>query len=79
MEKLKTRIQIKHDAKANWDKATNFKPLPGEIIIYDGVIEDGIYLVQPRIKIGDGIHTVSELPFMEDKKYTYENETLKIN
>jgi hypothetical protein len=32
---LQTRIQLKHDTEANWNKATSFKPLPGEVIIYD--------------------------------------------
>ena len=80
---MKARIQIKHDTPANWDKAKNFIPLPGEIIIYDGVIEAGVYIEQPKLKVGDGVHTVVELPFMESNKklknYSYENETLKIN
>ena len=29
------RIVQKHDTKANWEKATNFIPLKGEIIVYD--------------------------------------------
>ena len=29
------RMVQKHDTKANWDKALNFVPLLGEIIIYD--------------------------------------------
>ena len=40
------RIVQKHDTKANWEKATNFIPLKGEIILYDDLNE---------IKIGDGI------------------------
>ena len=38
------RIVQKHDTKANWEKATNFIPLKGEIILYDDLNE---------IKIGD--------------------------
>jgi hypothetical protein len=82
---MKERIQIKHDIAANWAKAKNFIPLPGELIIYDGIIEDGIYIEQPKLKIGDGIHKLAELPFIEinsktdtTKKYQYENETLEI-
>jgi hypothetical protein len=82
---MKERIQIKHDIAANWAKAKNFIPLPGELIIYDGIIEDGIYIEQPKLKIGDGIHKLAELPFIEinsktdtARKYQYENETLEI-
>ena len=82
---MKERIQIKHDIATNWAKAKNFIPLPGELIIYDGIIENGVYIEQPKIKIGDGIHKLAELPFIEinsktdtAKKYQYENETLEI-
>ena len=82
---MKERIQIKHDIATNWAKAKNFIPLSGELIIYDGIIENGVYIEQPKIKIGDGVHKLAELPFIEinsktdtTKKYQYENETLEI-
>ena len=83
---MKERIQIKHDIAANWAKAKNFIPLPGELIIYDGVLENGLYIEQPRLKIGDGIHKLAELPFIEinskveqTTNYQYEDEILKIS
>lgn len=48
------RIVQKHDIKANWDKATNFVPLKGEIIIYDDL---------NKIKIGDGSTKINDLKF----------------
>ena len=51
------RIIQKHDTKANWDKATNFVPLKGEIIIYDDL---------KKIKIGDGATKVGNLAFIND-------------
>ena len=42
----------------------NFIPLAGELIIYDGIMENGAYVEMPRLKVGDGIHIVSELPFL---------------
>lgn len=51
------RIIQKHDTKANWDKATNFVPLKGEIIIYDDL---------KKIKIGDGATKVGNLVFIND-------------
>ena len=61
---VKTRIQGKHDTAANWAKATSFIPLAGEIIIYE---PDSTY-TYARTKIGDGVRTVSALPFVGDEK-----------
>lgn len=52
---LKTRIQMKNDTAANWDKATNFIPLKGELIIYTDT---------NQMKIGDGTNLLADLPFM---------------
>ena len=57
-----SRIILKHDIEENWNKATNFVPLLGEVIIYD---PDENYNYS-RTKIGDGSHTVVELPFELD-------------
>ena len=51
------RIVQKHDTEANWEKATNFVPLKGEIIIYDDL---------KKIKIGDGATKVGNLAFIND-------------
>lgn len=61
-QKLTTRIQHKIDTYKNWEKATNFTPLKGEIIIYttDENDEDKISL-----KIGNGQDNVNILPFVE--------------
>ena len=56
---INTRIQNKHDIEANWNKATGFIPLAGEIIVYD---PDENY-DYPRFKIGDGTTNVINLPF----------------
>lgn len=53
-KKIQTRIINKHDTKANWDKAVNFVPLKGEIIIYTD---------ENKVKIGDGETTVINLPY----------------
>lgn len=58
-KEIKTRIRNKHDLEVNWQKAVNFIPMAGEIIIYD---QDATH-AQPRIKIGDGTTTVNSLPF----------------
>ena len=57
---LNTRIQQKHDSQTNWDKATNFIPKDGEIIIYDADEKNSI----ARIKIGDGENFINSLPFI---------------
>ena len=56
---IKSRIVHKHDIEANWLLATNFTPMKGEIIVYD---IDGNYSYE-RIKIGDGVQNVNQLPF----------------
>ena len=58
---LQTRVQNKHDIEANWNLATNFIPLAGEIIIYDDL---------NQIKMGDGHTYLSELPFLDGKLKT---------
>ena len=57
---LNTRIQLKHDTEVNWDKATNFIPKLGEVIVYD--VDDNYDF--PRMKVGDGETVVTELPFV---------------
>lgn len=59
-----SRIIHKHDLEENWIKAatnSNFIPKQGEIIIYD---RDENYDYE-RIKIGDGITNVTNLPFID--------------
>lgn len=58
-KRLNGRIVNKHDIEANWLKATNFTPMLGELIVYD-VDENHDH---ERIKIGDGVTNVNELPF----------------
>jgi len=59
---LNSRIINKHDVEANWIKATNFIPKQGETIVYD-IDENYDY---ERLKIGDGVTLVSNLPFVID-------------
>ena len=56
---LNSRIIHKHDVESNWNKATNFIPKQGQLIIYD--IDDTHDY--ERIKIGDGTTNVNDLPF----------------
>lgn len=61
---LKSRIVHKHDIEANWQLATNFSPLEGEIIIYDPD-ENFSY---SRVKVGDGTTNVNNLKFIGSDK-----------
>lgn len=58
-KQIKSRIINKHDVEANWDKAVNFIPEKGEIIVYD---IDSNYSYE-RFKLGDGVTTAINLPF----------------
>ena len=57
-KEIKTRIQNKNDTSENWEKAVNFIPLKGEIIIYNDL---------RLIKIGDGVTKVGALEFANSK------------
>ena len=67
------RVQLKHDIQANWEKATNFTPLAGEIIIY---VPDENYPYS-RFKIGDGYTVISNLPFATSEEIALD-KTLSI-
>ena len=56
-----TRIVLKHDLEANWKLAVNFTPKDGEVIIYDADMDNPV-----RIKIGNGIDKINDLPFYEN-------------
>ena len=59
---LNSRIINKHDSAENWAKATGFTPMAGELIVYD---VDSTHTYE-RIKVGDGIRNVNDLPFIYD-------------
>ena len=69
---MNSRLQQKHDIEANWLKAVNFIPKDGEIIIYDAETVDtdftgtgrALPIIYARVKIGDGINNVNNLPFL---------------
>lgn len=61
-KKTKGRVVQKHAIESDWEKAINFIPLQGEIIVYDS---DDTYDYE-RIKIGDGVRNVNVLPFVDD-------------
>ena len=58
---IKSRIVHKHDSETNWNRATNFVPKQGELIIYDTDTNHSY----ARVKIGDGTTNVSALPFFD--------------
>ena len=66
---MNTRIQHKHDIEANWNKALNFIPKIGEIIVYD-IDENYNY---SRFKIGDGVRTINDLEFLLNTQYILHN------
>ena len=57
---LNGRVISKHDIEENWWLAENFIPQAGEIIIYDP--DENYYY--SRLKIGDGVQNVNDLPFL---------------
>lgn len=59
---INTRIVHKHDIESNWLNVTSFVPLKGELIVYDAD-ENHSY---ERLKIGDGVTPVNDLPFADE-------------
>lgn len=71
---VNTRIQLKSDTEAHWNQSaliedggtkttgTTFVPLAGELIIYSPDNGSPAYC---RLKVGDGIHSVPQLPFID--------------
>ena len=56
-KELKGRFLQKTDTTENWEKAKNFKPYKGEIVVYQ---DDK----SSKIKIGDGTTVIGQLPFI---------------
>lgn len=63
-KKINSRITHKHGKASDWEKATNFIPLLGEIIIYDPDESN----TNPRFKVGDGVTKVNDLVFTDINK-----------
>lgn len=59
-KQISARTQQKIDLTANWEKATNFVPKKGEIIVYS----DGGGTGVPKMKVGDGTTKVGSLKFI---------------
>lgn len=58
----KSNPTMKVDTEENWNKAVNYIPDSFTIIVYT-------YEDKPiKLKIGDGIHKVFELPFLNNKE-----------
>lgn len=61
MSQYNTRIQLKSDTEANWNKVPTFVPLNGEFIIYSA--DNNHHYC--RLKVGDGATNISNLPFID--------------
>lgn len=58
---MKARVSNLSKTEADWAKL-DFTPYPGEIIVYTPALNDTSGCV--KIKIGDGVHKIHELPFI---------------
>lgn len=65
---IKSNAIVKVDTFENWKKAINYIPDSFTIIVYTKDNES------PKVKIGDGIHKVNDLPFLNHREV--EEETL---
>lgn len=66
---VKENVIIKKDTKANWNKAKNFIPKEGDIIVYTDT---------GQFKIGNGKDKINYLPFLTNYEYTVNQDVLSI-
>ena len=65
---IKSNAIVKVDTEENWAKAVNYIPDTFTILVF--TYEDS----SPKVKIGDGVHKVADLPFLSNKEVV--NDTL---
>ena len=65
---VKSNAIVKVDTEENWAKAVNYIPDTFTILVF--TYEDS----SPKVKIGDGVHKVADLPFLSNKEVV--NDTL---
>lgn len=58
---MKVRVSNLSKTEAEWSKI-DFMPYPGELIVYTPAVDNKSGCV--KIKIGDGVHKIHELPFV---------------
>ena len=58
----KSNAIVKVDSEENWAKAINYIPNAFTIIVYTYDERE------PKVKIGDGIHKVNDLPFLSNRE-----------
>lgn len=63
-KRYNSRFVFKGDTEENWNKAIGFIPLARECIVYE--VDETHSL--PRLKIGDGVTAVQELPFVANEE-----------
>ena len=66
---ISTRIRLRRGTTAEWEANPSFVPLDSEPIVYSDyrtiIDTNGDSVVIPGLKIGDGVRTVAELPFID--------------
>lgn len=68
---LKTTIKLRRDTINNYASHANHVPLKGEVCIVDPTTSSPWSKAKNiRIKIGDGIKTWAELPFLDEENYS---------
>lgn len=58
---IKSNAIVKVDTAENWAKALNYVPDSFTILVYTYDNDS------PKVKIGDGIHKVNDLPFLNNR------------
>lgn len=63
---------MKYGTPEDWEKAKNYVPKKGDILIYTLVDSNA------KMKIGDGIHIPNDLPFVGQQDWKVQEGTLSL-
>jgi hypothetical protein len=72
---MKARVSQLHKTEADWNKLANFVPIQGEFIIFD---PDKRHKYA-RLKVGDGVSKLIDLPFFIDSAIDYHTTKRRLN
>lgn len=64
----RSSVSVKYDTTEHWNEQSGYVPKRADIIVYsdgDKIERDGEILDVPRIKIGDGMAYLIDLPFVD--------------
>ena len=72
---MKARLSLLHKTETEWNELPNFVPFSGEVIIFEQDAEHSYV----RLKIGNGITLLKDLPFFIDSAIADHIKNTRLN